>query len=274
MRTTRPLPSFEGVAVGSTATLRCPLGRTYDTILLSLTNMTMAELEGLRVIINGKTIQDYRTGTELNSMNLYEGRATFGTVLALDFVRHGLLTRDARELTAIGTGLGYIEGVNPFPISTLTIEIDIAAAASGVTIAAKALQRAPEPTGALKKVRRFEYSAPAAGADFQIGDLPRGDLINMVYWKCADDIDELTLEADNYTEWKRTIAENEMEQIDGVRTPQTLYYVFDPTDQGYGAEPFPTAGLNDLRFVASINSGASVPLALNTTVQYIGNLGN
>ena len=42
-KTTRKLPSFEGVVAGQTATLRCPIGHTYHQMLVTYFCATWAQ---------------------------------------------------------------------------------------------------------------------------------------------------------------------------------------------------------------------------------------
>jgi len=265
--TTRKMPGFDGVAAGQTATLRCPISRTYHQLLINYGGATLAQLNALRVVANGEVITRITEMARLDVINQYEGRATTsGGVIVLDFERYGLLTRAGREVTALGTGIVRRAAsptdpnalFDPFPISTLAIEIDIDAAAVGPTLSARAIQSQARPVGLVKKIREYNYAASAAGV-FEISDLPKRGIINKILFSghTANVYNSLVVERDNFIVFERTTAENELIQSDGVRVPQADYWVYDPTEQGYAAEGLTTEGVADLRFKLDItNPGA------------------
>jgi len=257
------MPSFEGVAAGATATLRLPIGRTYERLKIEYSGVTLPQLKELRLVGNGITIQRWVGAALLDVVNQFDGMAAAGGILTLNLVRHNLKTRVAIEETAIGTG---VAPSNDFPVTltTLQLEIDIDAAAAAPVLSCTALQSAPRPLALLKKVRTYNYS-PAASGEFEISDLPRGDLINRIVFKTAS-MSGLRIERDNRVIFDRTKAENEQYQTDGARVPQAGYFIYDPTEEGYGAEPMVTAGVQDLRFVMKMTGADNVQV----TVEYIG----
>ncbi len=100
---TRKMPSWEGVAAGQTATVRLPIGNTYHKLLVPYSGVTLAQMDEIRVIANGKTIQRLIGGDVLDSMNQFDGRNAAGGILTIDFERFGLRTRAGSEFTVIGT---------------------------------------------------------------------------------------------------------------------------------------------------------------------------
>lgn len=266
-KTTRKTPSFEGVAAGQTATLRCSIGLTFHQLLITFANITLAQMNEIRVLANGETIMRYTSGTQLDAINQYEGRAgaAASNVLTIDFDRYNMRTRAAEEVTALGTGDREDEN----PIVTLTVEIDIDALAAGVTLAAKAIQSASRILGPVKKVRNYRYPGAAIG-DHEISDLPKGEIFNKVAFggHAANAYTALRIERDNFVVFERSVAENEVVQIDGVRTPQADLVVYDPTENGHGAEGLTTARVGDLRFIQTLTNPGVVPV----TVESIGPL--
>lgn len=266
--TTR-LPSFEGVGFDSTATLRMPIGRTYEKVLISYANATLAQLKEIRLMGNGKTIRRYVGGALLDVINKFDRQNAAAGILTINLGRAGLITKAGREETLLGTGVAPTEQF-PVTLTTLQLEIDIGSAAASTdpqpTLSAKAVQSAPRPLDKVLKVRRFGY-APSAAGEFEIADLPRGDLINRIVFESAD-ILSLRVERDNRVIFERTKAENEDIQSNGVRTPQAGHFVYDPTEEGYGSEPLVTAGVQDLRFVLEMAAGGQVPV----NVEYIGRM--
>lgn len=277
---TTKMPSAESVAAGSTATFRLPIGATYEQLLISYSGTTfdLEHMTELRLVGNGKTIQRYPTvgsdsGAEvLDKFNQFEGRNAANGILVLDLNRFGIRTRVNEELTGLGTGMkpsdaGYKEkGGLGVELSTLYLEIDIAATAEAPVLSAKAVQSPKRPLGLIKKVRHFIYNAAASG-EYEISDLPRGDLINKFVVHSAD-VSALKLETDRNIRFERTAAENSLIQADGVRAPVSGLYVFDPSEIGNGSEALPTVKVQDFRITLSMSSAGSVPV----TVEYMGAL--
>jgi len=262
MKSTRKLQSFVGVGAGQTATCHCQLGLTFHQILIDYAGVTLAQIDAIRVIANGEPIWTITEAAKLDAINQFEGRAAANGTLVLDFNRFGLRTRIAEEITALGTGFAG----DPRPVSTLSIEVDINAAAVGTTLSARAVQSAPTPSGEIKLIREFIYNAPAVGV-FEISDLPKGATIQKVYFGTGN-VNSIRVERDNFTLFDRTKAQNELVQSDGVRVPQAGYVVFDPSEEGHGSEGLITSGVHDLRFVLDMSAPGTVPV----TVEYITTL--
>jgi len=224
------MPAFNGVAEGATATLNCPIGLTYHGLILTRggTAFTNAHINELRVKGNG------------------------------------------RELTAIGTGMPQNlqqgqPGYNPTPLSTLQVEVDISGS-TAPTLSAKAVQSGPSPLGTLKKRRRFSYSVAGAG-DYEISDLPKGDLIDKIYVFHTGNLTGVKLDRDNFRAFDRLDGENDLIQTDGVRVPQTNLFVIDPSERGNGGEALVSA-VNDFRLIATTSAADT----LTVLVDYLGNL--
>lgn len=261
---TRKMPSFEGVAAGQTATCRLPIGLTYHQILVNYSGVTLAQMDEIRLIANGKTIQRWIGGDVLDAVNQFDGRNAANGVLVLDLERYGLRTRAGVELTAIGTG----DKKDPAPISTLYLEIDINAAATGPVLSAKAIQSGPRPSGPLKQVRVFGYD-PAGSGSFEISDLPKLGPIGRVILKSGS-VNSLKIERDGYTVFERATAENEAVQKDGIRVPQAGYWVYDPSETGNGQDALEVAGVQDLRFTLDMAAAGHV----DVIVEYLAGLAN
>lgn len=262
--TTR-MPSFEGVSAGATATLRLPIGRTYEKLILSYSGVTLPQMKEIRLVGNGKTIRRYVGASLLDAINQFDRQNAAAGILTLNLTRPGLITKAGREDTLLGTGVRPSEQF-PVTLTTLQLEIDIDAAATAPVLSCKAVQSSPRPLDKVLKVRRFGY-APSASGEFEIADLPRGDLINRIVFESAN-IDAIRIERDNRVIFERTKAENDDIQSNGVREPQSGYFVYDPTEEGYGSEPLVTAGVQDLRIILTMSGADQVPV----NVEYIGRM--
>lgn len=259
------MPSFEGVSAGATATLRCPLGLSYDQLFIDYAGVTLAQITGIRVIGNGKPFMRFDSGTRLDQVNQFHGRAAADGTLAIDFTRFGLRTRAATELTTLGTGVRPQNGA--VELSTLQVEVDIAGAATAPVLSARAQQSPPQPLGYIRHTRVFNYNPTAAG-EFEISDLPTGHLFNSVHFASAD-IDSLRVERDRFIVFERTAGQNELILADGVRVPQSGYFHYDPTEEGNGGEMLETRGVQDLRFVLDMSDSGSVPVIVESVAPLI-----
>lgn len=265
MKRTAILPSPEGVGAGQTATIRLPIGWTYDQIFLVYAGVTLAQMTAIRLKGNGQVFQDYRGADRLDAINKYHGRAAANGVLCIDLNRFGLRTRAGDELTGVGTGVPSQNG--SVELSTFTLEVDIAAAASAPVLTAYAIQSPPTPLGMIKHVRQFTYSPSAAG-EFEISDIPKGHLFNAVHL-FSGDVDALKIERDNRISFERTDALNRVIQADGVRVPQANVFTFDPTEAGNGGELLKTADVYDLRLRLTMGASATVPVVVESIAPLI-----
>lgn len=272
---TRRMPSFNGVAANSLATLEMPIGRTYHGLLMDLggTDFTVSHMNAIRLKGDGREILTV-TGDHLNSMNQFDGMAAAAAegFLYLDFERLGLKRRDWVEATAIGTGAARNTNresadYNPTPLAGMQLEVDIGAA-TVPTLTAKAVQSGPKPLGSIIKRRRFSYNTGGAG-EYEISDIPKGDLVNRIWIRSANDaITNVILERDNFRFFERTPAENNLIQTDGqVRSPQANWFVIDPSERGNGNEAIVTL-VNDFRLIVDV----SVDDDLFIYVDYVGGL--
>ena len=252
--TTRKMPGFEGVAAAQTATLRLPISRTYHKLLVNYAGVTLAQMTSVRLVANGEVITRLTGADLIDSINQFERRGAAAGLLVIDFERYGLLSREGREVTALGTGI-VDRAVDPFPITTLALEIDIDAAAAAPVLSAKAVQSQARPIGFIKKIREYNYSPSAAGV-YEISDLPKRGIINKISFAnhVANVYTTLVVERDNFIVFERTVAENELAQNDGVRTPQADLVVYDLTERGYASEGLVTENVADLRFKIGVTN--------------------
>jgi len=271
LKISRLLPNIEAIpqaGAAGTALLKCPIGLTYHQIWFTIGSLDLAEITGIRVKANGITIQEYPSGTILGKEAEFDRRTAPANdgIFAIDFDRFGMRVRQQEELSSLGTGIPD----DPRPITTLHVELDIDTAADTPTITAHAMQSVPRPSGIIRKLRKFIRAIAGAG-DYELSDLPTGDVINRIFFhESANDIDRLRIKPDNYELFDRTKEINTRIQLDGVRTPQADLYAYDPTEQGNGTEQLLTANVQDLRFILTVDGAMTATIL----VDYFGALGN
>lgn len=260
---TDKMPSFEGVGAGQTATLRLPIGQTYESLQLEYSGLLLSDIAEIRVIANGKTFRRYVGAELINTINKFDRMRGADGVLVMNFVRYGLITRLGREKTALPTGMAPTDKF-PVTITTLQLEVDIkdTATVTAPALTVRAKRTPPQPLLQVMKVRQFTYNSAGAN-EYEISDLPRGEIYNRVFFK-SDHIDRLVIERNGRIIYDRTKAGNELDQRNGVRTPQPGFFVYDPTEEGYGTEALVTQGLNDLRFRLYMSDADQIGVTLET----------
>ena len=285
---TKRLPKISSLSGGTTVTIDCPLGRVYHHIVLEFapnTAAALAAMTGIRVIVNGTAVQRYTSGTQLNTMNMFVGRADAVTQgrLFIDFDQHDVRIRPDEWLTALMTGSGYRDDAtgqaDPRPVESLQIEIDIADPQILTALRAKALQNTTGKINAvIRHVRQFNSDIAAGVGRHDIDKLPLGSLFKRVGLDFTNRggtaaLDTALVLVDDFVLFERNVADNEAEQTDGWRTPQAGWYFIDPTEAGYGGEGFitrdPDAGgrVDDWRIQILKAAGAtagSLPVVLES----------
>ncbi len=260
--------SFQGVAASSTATTHLATNQTFHSLILSHAN-AVSTLDEIRVMANGVAIHRY-SGAQLDALNQYYGRAagTSGGELFIDFDRRGIRARGGAEISGIGTA-PFNPETNLNPITSLSVEVDLDATASP-SLSMVAQVSGADPAGSVRKVRPFTHS-PAGSGDFQIGDLPRGDIILAAHMSSSA-ITALRVETNQVVRHDLTKDQNDVWVTDGFegRVAQTNYYHYDPAADGHGSEWLVTDPGQDLRLIATV-SGATT---ISSLIEYLGPVAN
>lgn len=259
MRKIVELSQITPVTAGAPATVSCPIGNTYEKILLQLTNVTRAQLTNIELRINGNPVMTFADGDELKAINDFYGRPEADNFLTIHLARPELANIAQRRLTAIGTAK-YVQ--------TMSVHFDVAAAAVSPAVKAHAMQSKPRPLGVITMVKRFPRSDSSAG-QIEIDNIPRGPRLIAVHLKKADVSDvEVELNQNKIYDASKVLAE--ALQGENGRTPQTAAYTHvDFCGDNDIANAVVTANASDMRFRATLDtSGATV-----TVVEYLERLG-
>jgi hypothetical protein len=188
------LPAFSSVASGTRATLVMPVGaRKYHKLLIQYKDGTANQaaiesaLKGMRVLVNGKLQRD-TTVAILNAMNAYRGRPFQTGMVIMFFSEVTARTWQGEELVGWGTN----------NVSTLTVEIDIDAAAVAPALTAYAeIEDSTENLGGIIKWRRASYQT-AGATTLAIRDLPRDPMEAYARFHIATaNATDVQLKADN-----------------------------------------------------------------------------
>lgn len=278
MTVTVRLPSPEGVAAGQTATLRVPIGNNYSQIWFEYSGVTPAQITQIRTLANGKQIGIYSC-EELNKMNAYVGRKVEAGRFCIDFSRKNLRSREQEQLTLMATGTRVRNNLPA--VSTLTIQLDIAAGAASPSLKATGVKESPRAPGLIRKLARYNFNIAAIG-DFDISDFPKGDAISKIFF-INENISKLIVSRDQYTEFERSKALNAQIQEDGFkRDPISGMFVYDTTEEGFGTESLltrqPTAAnstalgavIGDLRFTLTTTAVDQNVIAIVESLGFLG----
>lgn len=282
---TTKLPNPEGVVAGGTATFRIPVGRRIHSLYLdyayNATTQNVADFEEIRIYVNGQVIQRYN-GTERDTLNQFDGLEASTGILEIPFDRKGLKTVAGQEETAINTGVADAQGRK---ITSMYMEIDLN---SGMTIAASdlslyakqsdAIQTNPDGSpagpGVIPFIRREQRTAAGADTDFQISDLvnpgvnaPDKTALNRVtFVPSTGTINNIKIDRNTYNIFDRSDELNRSIQTNGVRTPQSGYYMVDTTENGYGGEVIDLFGMTDFRYRLGVSAG----MTITSLSEYLG----
>lgn len=211
MRTIEEITNISPVAASQSVTVTVPVGRTLERLTFRMGGtFTLAQLANIALRVNGKVIQEYADGTVLDAINKFYGLGDASGEISLWMIRPWLKRRPD---DAFVTGLGTSD------VQTVQVTADIGAATSP-TLTAYGVFSAPQPMGAICKVRRI--SANAAGTLYQFDSLPRGPRLMAAHVKKTDANDvELLIESRRVIDGSKTDLHNTLTRFG--RTPQTGY---------------------------------------------------
>lgn len=251
------LPNPKNVAVASTFVLEVPVGLTYQSITLAYTNVTRAQLDNLKVLVNDSVIMEFSDGDELDFLNDYYGRADAAGELTFYFYRPEFVPLSDQLVLGLGTA----------DVNTLKIQGDIDAAAAGVTIEAYAERSAPENLGAFTRIIKYPLNLGVAGLN-EVADLRRGPRMIAAHFRAAD-ITNMEVVADYGTgprvihDLTKTRQTNRNTRFG--RVPNANAFHVDFCAEGDLSTALITEQMRDLRFRATKTAGG----ACTTLVEYL-----
>lgn len=258
MRATKLMPSISNVVAGATATANLPVGRTYERLTFD-TNMAPAEMTNIKVIVDGKTIQEYADGAALKKVNAYYGHADGDGYLTLMFTRPEMSNLPQRRHTALGTQ----------NVQTLQITFDIDSGVTNPVATLTAVQSEPAPMGDVIKVKRFPKSSSVAG-QIEIDSIVKGPAIRAIHVLDNDGSNntkpskmEIEMNSVKVYEAKSGMAEEIQKQH--KRVPQALMSHVEFTLEGDFGQALITAGAQDLRIRPTLPQAGSIDII----VEYI-----
>lgn len=207
-----PLSNIQNVGAGKKTQIICPVGDTYDKIVLAYTGTAVARshLTNIKVIASGEEVQNYTDGDALDQINDYYGRSDDAGYLTLHFNRTEMKGLSDERIYGMGTA----------DQKSFVIEIDVPAGApADFGLTADAVVSAPQPLGVFTRVKKFNFNASVAG-DLDITTLTMGPRIMAIHVVKAD-ASRVLVKADEVTIFDTTKVKAQVVQKLYKRVPQT-----------------------------------------------------
>jgi Viral coat protein P2 N-terminal domain len=234
------LPQIQNVAPNQRASLRLPLGVTYEKLYLQLgTNILVSLITNIVLRLNNKEVQRWNSAADLNGgLNFYKGNLSGQTdFLVIDFTE-----RLAKE--EVGMKLGTIAATQEAGIQEFTLEFDLgtytAVAASIITGWADV--EAPSANRIVQRVQVQQKSIAAAAQEQIFVPFGRnGYQLKRVIIKHAQ-LSSIRVRRDGvdiYEDLPVALANKRLQ--DFTRVPQAGYHVLDFMPDALQANAFNTA---------------------------------
>ncbi|BAJ02159.1 major capsid protein P2 [Shewanella violacea] len=191
MRLYQKLPSISTVVKGETAVLTCPIGATYDQIVIKHTGVTAAQIKNIRVKANSKLLIEFKSGADLNKFNARYGFSLTAGFLDFHFKRDEMKTLMEQRAFSLGTS-NQFKGSDI--ISSITVEFDIDAAATAPVMKAFAYQSDEAPFGICTKVRQVPLAISAGDNEIDNIIMAPNSRIMAVHVVTAATVDHLKVQ--------------------------------------------------------------------------------
>ncbi|WP_295375618.1 major capsid protein P2 [uncultured Pseudacidovorax sp.] len=250
------LVQIQNVGPNQRATIRLPLGVTYNKIVLFCAgNITAALLSNIVLKINGGERQRWKTQAHMQARNTYNGNASDAAVLEFDFME-----RQAKDEAAMT--LGTYACTQEAGVQDATIEFDLGAytvtAASKIT----AIAEVDVPSANRLIVRNRYMQKTLAGAVEEQIIIPYGlngeQLKRLYIFGTLANIESVRIRREGADEYEAlTQVQNEFFQKTYGKVPQAGLFVVDFTEHnlmghllntanivGAGGKPVPVQNLD------------------------------
>lgn len=220
------LPAPQNVGTGQRATIRLPLGRTYNRIVLFCEgNINKALLSNIVLKVNTGEKQRWKTAAHLQSRNSYNGGASDAAIVELDFVE-----RNAKDEAAMTIGTYALTG--EAGVQDAVLEFDIGAYVVTAASLIKAYAEIDVPSQNRLIVRTRYQQKTLAGAVEEPIIIPYGQngeqLKRLHIFGTLALIDSVRVRRDESDEFEElSVAQTEFFQKTYGKVPQAGHMVVD-----------------------------------------------
>ena len=247
------------------ATVSLPVGMSYNRLILALggTAFTKSMITDLKVRLNGKVIYQ-NTGSRLDLINTYRGRASSAGFLVVDFCEPTAKLMSEQYLGNINTAQG---------VSSLTVEVTISGA-TAPTLDSYAEVGPPAPLGVVAKHLQFTTSVGGSGKfPFKLIDVAnRGAIIKRVHFAHGGNVTALEVKKNGVVIHDNIpTAVNSFYQADYKKTAQTNLYTYDPCLDDNYTNAIKTQDMVSLEFNLTTSAADTITASLEV-LDLLGNM--
>lgn len=234
------LPLIQNIGPNQRATIRLPLGRTYNKITLFCGgNITAALLTNIVLKVNQGEKQRWKTSAQLQGRNSYNLGASDPAVLALSFVE-----KDAKDLAAMEIGSYALTAEAGVQDAVLEFDIGTYVVTAGSTIVAVA--EVTEPSANRLIVRTRYQQKTLAGATEEQIIIPSGQngeqLKRLMIFGTKTLVDSIRVRRDDSDEFESiTVLQNEFMQKEYGKVPQAGLIIVDFIQRNIASDMLNTA---------------------------------
>ncbi|CAN7304825.1 major capsid protein P2 [Acidovorax delafieldii] len=256
---------FTNVVASGVATASLPVGMSYNRIVLQLGGgaFTKSMITDIKVRLNGKVVYQ-NTGSRLDLINTYRGRASAAGFLVIDFT----------EPTAKLMGEQFIGNINTaVGVSSLTLEVTISGATTP-TLDSWSEVGPPAPLGVIAKQLLFTTSVGGSGKfPFKLIDVAnRGAIIKRVHFAHGGNVTALEVKKNGVVIHDNVpTATNSFYQLDYKKVAQTNLYTYDPCVDDNYTNAIKTQDMVSLEFNLT-TSAADTITACMEVLDLLGNM--
>lgn len=234
------LPLIQNIGPNQRATIRLPLGRTYNKITLFCGgNINAALLTNLVLKVNQGEKQRWKTAAQLQGRNSYNLGASDPAVLALNFVE-----KDAKDLAAMEIGSYALTAEAGVQDAVLEFDIGTYVVTAASTIVAVA--EVTEPSANRLIVRTRYQQKTLAGATEEQIIIPSGQngeqLKRLMIFGTKTLVDSIRVRRDDSDEFESiTVLQNEYMQKEYGKVPQAGLIIVDFIQRNIASDMLNTA---------------------------------
>lgn len=256
---------FTNVVASGVATASLPVGMSYNRILLRLGGgaFTKSMITDIKVRMNGKVIWQ-NTGTRLDLINTYRGRAVSAGFIVLDFTEPNAKLMSEQFIGNLNTAQG---------VSSLTIEVTISGATTP-TLESFSEVGPPAPLGVVAKQLLFTTSVGGSGKfPFKLIDVAnRGAIIKRVHFAHGGNVTELEVKKNGVVIHDNVpTAVNTFYQADYSKVAQTNLYTYDPCLDDNYTNAIKTQDMVSLEFNVTTSAADTITACLEV-LDLLGNM--